>query len=419
MLLMTIMTDTSLPNEEVTPIEHRVPSLFPTYLSYGVQHKLLNAVQRLLEESCFDFAVKRTPDLVAQFKWNCAEAVELTQWPDILASQPGSLDAIATIIEPGQDLMKALKALRPLRHAAVHRIPTSGGEVEIMLECALHLVRILHDKVRRTKLENIIKDFQAKEQELRIRKHQLQNHLLRQLQDIEEQRAALDKKEVQAKENMLKEDLESIKSISSLFEKSLASLTQTEPIKSSCGEAESDTGKLDRHIGNDVGVIVKGCHADDPAEKTSKIDRNLAGAESNPGEFEVRERKTVFSKNDTALESKAKFPQPDPHEAEFGASQGNALQTPGAPRGNSEHMNAISHEMGLDLLRVDESSVSEIESVQSSGHHHSEKDSPQASEVYNGVSSPLQEIERAAERRAISIDETFDANIGLTGWLQL
>lgn len=55
----------------------RIPSLYPVYLPYQTQHKLLSTVQVTLESACYDFAKRRLPKVVRRERWECAESVEL------------------------------------------------------------------------------------------------------------------------------------------------------------------------------------------------------------------------------------------------------------------------------------------------------------------------------------------------------
>ena len=202
-----------------------LPSLYPSYLTYKVQHKLLNAVQRLLEESCYDWAAKWLPALLTERKWDCAEAVELGNWAEILPQRFQNISNGATSLDSGGALKCALVATHPLRHAAVHRLPTSAKSIQKMLDNALYLIKALYDAPSALKLEAVRTDFLAKVQDMELRKNRLENELDDELREIQRQRAALDKREADAKSNMIKQDAENTKDISLRFESSLHSLT--------------------------------------------------------------------------------------------------------------------------------------------------------------------------------------------------
>lgn len=177
-------------------------------------------------------------------EWDCAEAVEITQWSEVLPSKFAEIDADATSLESRGELFEALKAISPLRNAAVHRQPTSGRGIEQMLDNALYLVQNLQDDSRTSKMEAISEDFRARKKDMEIHKINLEYQLDQQLQDIQEQRAALDRKAREAKQNMVMQDIEDTKSISSHFARSIANLTlddgEVGPIDGECHEIDQD-----------------------------------------------------------------------------------------------------------------------------------------------------------------------------------
>lgn len=75
--LICVHKDTPIAGGMLEPAETSSSTLFPAYLSYAVQHKLLNAVQRLLEECCYEFARIWVPSVLEEHNWDCAEAVEI------------------------------------------------------------------------------------------------------------------------------------------------------------------------------------------------------------------------------------------------------------------------------------------------------------------------------------------------------
>ena len=221
-------SELSAGDEEPKRVPFDSPSLFPAYLSYSVQHKLLNGVQRLLEQCLYEFTAKRLPDLLKEKKWDCAEAVELGRWSEVLPSQferlSDEMRSNVTSFKSREAFFRALVATHPLRHAAVHRLPTHGKGLEQMLQTALSLVKALHDLPRTTKMKAVIEGFQSKRQDMELNKNHLENQLDEELAKIQAQRAALDVREREAKETMVRNDLENTKAVSSLFEKSIAKL---------------------------------------------------------------------------------------------------------------------------------------------------------------------------------------------------
>jgi len=197
------------------------PSLFPSYLSYSVQHAMLNTVQRLLEHCCFDFATQWLPDVLRVKHWECAEAVELSQWDEILSQRFAEIEGEATNLNSAELMTVALKATRPLRHAAVHRLVTSVKGIERMLESASELAKALRDTPRVLKLETLLLDFKVNVKEMELYKIHLENQLDTKLRSIERRRLALDAQEAAAKTTMSLRDRENTRRISSLIENSI------------------------------------------------------------------------------------------------------------------------------------------------------------------------------------------------------
>lgn len=165
-------------------------------------------------------------------------------WTKVLPRQFGALSVAATDCESGGALADTFRATHQLRHAAVHRLPTSVKGIERMLQNALNLATSLHDKERMIKLNTIHMDFQATMQDMELHKNNLESQLDEELRDIEDQRKALDRKEKEAKLNMLQQDRENMDSISSLFEKSIRKLTSTDEDGASSAE-HTDSGNVD------------------------------------------------------------------------------------------------------------------------------------------------------------------------------
>lgn len=130
----------------------------------------------------------------------------------------------ATSLESGQALYHVLVATHPLCHAAVHSLPTHGKGVEQMLKNGLALVKALQDQPRTFKLEALLNEFQSKRQEMEFQKNHLENQLDQEVADIQAQRAALDRKEKEAKERMIRLDLENTETVSALFSLSIGNL---------------------------------------------------------------------------------------------------------------------------------------------------------------------------------------------------
>ena len=223
-----------------------LPSLYPTYLTYQVQHELLNTVQRLLDECCYNWARRWLPEMLEEKKWTCSEAVELGQWATILPRRLGKINGEATSLESADSLKSALVATHQLRHAAVHRLPTSARGIKQMLGHALFLAKALRDTTITFKLDALLSEFNLRIRDMELHKNELENGLDDELNEIQEQRAILDRREREAKVNMVKQDVNNTKELSWLFAKTLRDLTEEQgPAIMDVAEAKTDMGAPD------------------------------------------------------------------------------------------------------------------------------------------------------------------------------
>ena len=148
-----------IPHSSVNVSKHGqsnlMPKLHSLYLPFKTQHKILTVVQTILEECCFDFGKTWVPRLMKAQKWDEPESIELTQWVKIFSKHTKDLPTSATQPIAGKSLKQVLFGTSNLRHAAVHRVPTTAAEIVNML-CAAHsFTTALNDPVRAIEIENI------------------------------------------------------------------------------------------------------------------------------------------------------------------------------------------------------------------------------------------------------------------------
>ncbi|KAL8726082.1 MAG: hypothetical protein Q9181_006187 [Wetmoreana brouardii] len=245
-----------------------VPSLYPAYILFEVQHKLLNTVQSLLEQCCYNWAKQWLPTLLEDHKWTCAEAIELTKWVHVLShGKLGKLPAHATALESKTELRPILKATHELRHAAVHRLPTSAKGIEKMLRNALSLATALHDTSTGFKIEQLVLDFQGCLKNMELHKNHLENELDEELRDIQRQRAALEQREKDAKAAMVQQDHDNTTEQSRLFEDSLTKHTSTQGM---IQEGEIPPASVDEEVNSVVEDSTQDIHPSDDMRKLPK-----------------------------------------------------------------------------------------------------------------------------------------------------
>lgn len=167
----------------------------------------MGSIQSIVEESCFEFARDHFPQLLARKQWDCPEAVELTEWTDILSKNPAQLDT--TVIKAAKrPLDEILGLLRELRHSVVHRLRRSAAGVERLVENAQLFLEVLQDQDRLGKISLLRNELRTAIEELGRNKDLLEASLLAQLKDIRAERSKLDSWEQSAIQIMTDDDLQ-------------------------------------------------------------------------------------------------------------------------------------------------------------------------------------------------------------------
>lgn len=192
----------------------------------------------------------------------CAEAVELSLWSTILPPWFEKVSADSTSLESGKALQEVLEAIHLLRDAAVHRFPTSFKSIERMLKDSLTLVEVLYDTPRTLQLEELLHVFQTKSQDMEMRKNRLERTLDEELQKIQEQRVALDRRESEVKSNMLLRDRENTRKISESISQSVTKLREVQMLSSdseliNVGESRDELPDDDRNVGDTHNAEIK------------------------------------------------------------------------------------------------------------------------------------------------------------------
>ncbi|KAE8443729.1 hypothetical protein EG329_001409 [Mollisiaceae sp. DMI_Dod_QoI] len=127
-------------------------------LSYKTEHSVMCAVQKILEETLYDFAKKYIPALLDKMRWQTAEHGELNRWKDVLYKFKGDVIFAFKAINSNlsyPEFLEVLIILHELRHIAVHRLPIGTYGLKRFMPHALELVLGLQDAVRYNKLRVI------------------------------------------------------------------------------------------------------------------------------------------------------------------------------------------------------------------------------------------------------------------------
>lgn len=121
-------------------------------LPYQVQHYILAMIQRILEEGCFDFAMRWIPEALHTNHWDCPEAVELSKWRDFL---PTALPPNAIKQLSNYTLDNALHHAVQIRNKAVHRHLCDNHEIRRMALQAQDMMSMFSDGTRSEKFTKL------------------------------------------------------------------------------------------------------------------------------------------------------------------------------------------------------------------------------------------------------------------------
>lgn len=178
---------------------------------------ILNTVQQILEECCFDFFKQWLPSVLLERGWDCAAAAELTNWTRVLDQASGKLPKHALKIT-GASFGDIIMSTNEIRHTAVHRVSTTFLGVDSLVESARKLTETLQDTMRTAQLSELRSELASKIEDMELYKNVLENSLRNKLQEIKVKRNELDVKEKQIIAETLQDDLENKSLIGVLLE---------------------------------------------------------------------------------------------------------------------------------------------------------------------------------------------------------
>ena len=201
-----------------------IPPIFPLYLPTRARHKLLVHLQNILEVACYDFGKRTLPEVLQQRDWDCAEAVELNRWTDVLNKRQDVFAQVESIKKPLRDLFISIANIR---HTAVHRIQVNVKGIEQFFLDAETLAVIMEETECAEKIAKLRRETQVVIEELQRNKILLHSKLDETLRGLASQREKLKRLEEMAIIEMGNEDDEyqalAGKSIEEIIEPSEAS----------------------------------------------------------------------------------------------------------------------------------------------------------------------------------------------------
>ncbi|KIW40879.1 uncharacterized protein PV06_06492 [Exophiala oligosperma] len=185
----------------------QVPPLYPVYLPYQTQHRLLSKVQGILENACYDFGSREMKDIIEKEGWDCPECVELNVWARTLLVKKDLFPPV-DLENLGQQFSELTNSISQLRHTVVHRLRINANGLERFLADAEALTKLLHDDNSTRSLARLRRDTQTSIDELKRNKDLLESRLNLKLKQISDQRLELDRHEQSVVDEMLKADKE-------------------------------------------------------------------------------------------------------------------------------------------------------------------------------------------------------------------
>ena len=181
------------------------PSLYPVYLPFTTQHKLLIKVQETLERACYGFGQSKMPETLEAEGWDCAELVELNIWARSLKAHRAkfSPEEVASVGKPFHDL---LDSISHLRHTAVHRLRVTAARVEQFMVDAESLCRLLQDEASGASIAQYRRKVQMTLDDMKRNKDLLEARLAVVRADVLKRKRELERLEQAAVAEMLESD---------------------------------------------------------------------------------------------------------------------------------------------------------------------------------------------------------------------
>ena len=180
-----------------------MPLLFPAYFPLPCQRSLLEKIQTILEQACFNFGRQSLPNVLAKNHWDCPESAELNLW---IAEFRKRKEIFHKSKDLGKPLERVFRSAADIRHAAVHRVRVSAKGIELFMLDAESLATLLQQPASLTLLVDLRRNTQTAIEELERNKHVLRSKLEETMKSIATQRAQLDLLEQTALSDMLRED---------------------------------------------------------------------------------------------------------------------------------------------------------------------------------------------------------------------
>lgn len=192
--------------------------LFPTFIPFPAQHRLMVQAQKVLEHACFAFGQRRMPEILRQRRWLWPQSVELNCWTDHFMQNP------SLFLDQGghtpESLAKLFESVGFIRQVAVHRKEATAKRTDSCLQDAESFIRLLsseddnNDEGGRylSMMSRLRHEMNLTIESLEQKKFSLLSKLEETKLSIARQRAELDRLEQEAVAEMERQDGENLDS---------------------------------------------------------------------------------------------------------------------------------------------------------------------------------------------------------------
>ena len=175
-------------------------TIYTPVLPLASQQKVVEIMQKVLENAFFSFAQKHMNAILWQQKWDCVEAGELNLWTRALLNHYYSLPKeVVAQFQHYEHFKNTIDSLALIRHSAVHRNPIEVTQLEEIFENGMKLLNSFDENVAAGKLRQLRRVIQSTIDHMKESK----KNLKKQIDDME--------KGVQKQINMLWENQDKMK----------------------------------------------------------------------------------------------------------------------------------------------------------------------------------------------------------------
>lgn len=162
-------------------------------------------IQRILEEVCFDFMTQWLPSILKETGYDCAPAMELTGWVDLIFNYRHELGPEAPAL-PKRQFSRLIQYSQKLRNVAVHRNLVSVSEFFMLTYFAVELAEALKDDKRAEVLRNMRLETDHAWESIVAKRDSLETKVNEEMEEIQRAREELDRREKEVVCTMLEQD---------------------------------------------------------------------------------------------------------------------------------------------------------------------------------------------------------------------